>query len=260
MHSFLSRDAAGFRVNDSQLPQYAWLWLPLLLTVMILGARSIGDTAFFWMTNNELGFGENFTALCFLLVAVCGFKLARDRDAFEGHWVRHLFLAIGAVALFVTGEEISWGQHFFGWGTPDWLADINKQQETNLHNTAENLLDQKPRAVASFLILLAGAVAPFLYRKGLLSFLDRYPAIVWLIPAATLAPTAVLVFAPRIVDRIQVWFKVSVPEPFFITTRHYQEIQEMFIGLFAALYMIDLVLRVRAARVHRPAAGDAQTG
>jgi hypothetical protein len=32
------------------------------------------------------------------------------------------------------GEEISWGQRIFGWGTPEFLGELNAQNETNLHN------------------------------------------------------------------------------------------------------------------------------
>jgi hypothetical protein len=43
-----------------------------------------------------------------------------------------LLLALGA--FFVAGEEISWGQRIFGWGTPATLDEINHQGETNIHN------------------------------------------------------------------------------------------------------------------------------
>ena len=31
-------------------------------------------------------------------------------------------------------EEISWGQHYFMWETPNIFKEINNQKETNLHN------------------------------------------------------------------------------------------------------------------------------
>lgn len=36
--------------------------------------------------------------------------------------------------LFAAGEELSWGQHLLGWGTPEALVDANLQEETNVHN------------------------------------------------------------------------------------------------------------------------------
>ena len=44
----------------------------------------------------------------------------------------HLLLIAGFVV--VAGEEISWGQRVFGWETPQTVAEVNLQQETNLHN------------------------------------------------------------------------------------------------------------------------------
>ncbi len=41
-------------------------------------------------------------------------------------------------------EEISWGQHFFNWNTPQFFEKINTQNETNLHNI-NNLFNQLPR-------------------------------------------------------------------------------------------------------------------
>ena len=41
----------------------------------------------------------------------------------------------GTVLLFTAGEEISWGQHIFGYPTPDWIAERNSQEEFNLHNS-----------------------------------------------------------------------------------------------------------------------------
>src|SRR6185437_12681351 len=36
--------------------------------------------------------------------------------------------------IYTAGEEMSWGQHFFHWKTPEYWAMVNRQQETNLHN------------------------------------------------------------------------------------------------------------------------------
>ena len=47
-----------------------------------------------------------------------------------------VFFALFAAACFLfAGEELSWGQHFFGWETPASWAAHNLQEETNLHNS-----------------------------------------------------------------------------------------------------------------------------
>ena len=40
----------------------------------------------------------------------------------------------GTVVLFIAGEEISWGQRIFGYPTPDWIVERNRQREFNFHN------------------------------------------------------------------------------------------------------------------------------
>jgi hypothetical protein len=44
------------------------------------------------------------------------------------------WLALTLGCVFVTGEEVSWGQRIFHWATPESLRAINRQGETNLHN------------------------------------------------------------------------------------------------------------------------------
>jgi hypothetical protein len=48
--------------------------------------------------------------------------------------------------LYIAGEETSWGQHFFHWNTPEYWAMVNRQEETNLHNTYAEF-EKWPRAI-----------------------------------------------------------------------------------------------------------------
>lgn len=48
---------------------------------------------------------------------------------------RNLFyLFLGILFITAAGEEISWGQRIFGWGTPEYFQSSNIQAETNFHN------------------------------------------------------------------------------------------------------------------------------
>ena len=59
----------------------------------------------------------------------------------------NIFLIIKILALiYFLGEEISWGQHFFKWTSPDFFKNANIQGETNIHNIS-NLFDQVPRTL-----------------------------------------------------------------------------------------------------------------
>jgi len=60
-------------------------------------------------------------------------------------------------------EEISWGQHIFGWRSPDFFIEHNNQNETNLHNIS-NLLDQLPRSLLSIWCSLSFIII-FFFKK-----------------------------------------------------------------------------------------------
>ena len=105
--------------------------------------------------NSEDGPIELGTALLFLIACVSSAVLAwksRDRP-------RKVFLAILAVGFFFcTGEELSWGQHLFGWEAPEAMAKVNVQAETNLHNLSGYFADH----VFIAGVFLCGGVLPFL--------------------------------------------------------------------------------------------------
>lgn len=83
---------------------------------------------------------ENISALAFLLASILFFVSFWKSNGSglnlgflktKRNWI---FLAIGLMFFVAFGEEISWGQRIFGWSTPEALAEVNYQQETNLHN------------------------------------------------------------------------------------------------------------------------------
>jgi len=157
-----------------------------------------------------------------------------------------VILAIGS--FFVAGEELSWGEHLIGWDTPQFIASHNDQNETNFHNLPywDEVIDQKPRAIISILIFLGGFIAPLLYRSSALKFVTKYPLLHWLLPPITMMPAAFIVVFPRVLDRFQVWFDMSLPFPFDIPTRHFQEFQELAIVFFAMIYILNLKRRISA--------------
>ena len=232
-----------FADSDDLLPPTVWFGLPVALLVASIVFLMIDRDLFIWWIGMETGPGENLTAVSFVVSGVLAFLIARRKITISVAWLRGGFYAIGGVALLIAGEEWSWGQHFFRWETPDWLAQVNKQRETNLHNVAENALDQKPRAVFTFAILLVGFLIPAFRHR--ITWLDRYPFIDWLMPGRLLIPTTLIVFLPRVIERFQLWFDIDLPQAYAVTTRDYQELQELYISLFVFIYLANLLLRIR---------------
>lgn len=79
------------------------------------------------------GWVENLTILAMLILpAALVLRLARRRRS-------HVFgpICLGAASLLLLiafGEEVSWGQHWFGLTPPPQIAQTNLQGEINLHN------------------------------------------------------------------------------------------------------------------------------
>ena len=105
----------------------------------------------------EDGTIEYATALLWGLSGV-GFLLVCGRSTFLRHrtekWKCFFLVCFALLMLFFCGEEISWGQRLFGFGTPVPIAELNQQNELTLHNMGplQFLQDR-------FLLLFIAAVA-----------------------------------------------------------------------------------------------------
>ena len=79
---------------------------------------------------------------------------------------RLIYILGGILMLFFAGEEISWGQQLLGFATPNALADINYQNEFNIHNIDAAIIDLAAVLYDNLrLPLCIIAVAALLYGK-----------------------------------------------------------------------------------------------
>ncbi len=94
-----------------------------------------------WILGSETfdgGLVETLTAVFYASAIACASVLLKRASAIYGAqagpmWRTLLMLGIfGFIAMI--GEEISWGQHWLGFATPESLSEINLQHEANLHN------------------------------------------------------------------------------------------------------------------------------
>jgi len=95
----------------------------------------------YWKEN---GFIENLQVIFVLIAIILIFNIARKSS--KKKFIK-LFLTFKTLALvYYLGEEISWGQHFIKFDTPEIFTKLNHQNEVNLHNIS-NLFDQLPRTL-----------------------------------------------------------------------------------------------------------------
>jgi len=82
------------------------------------------------LLGQEDGLYENLGALFFLFSSILFFVTYS-----KGNPKKNIFfLLLGILLLVAFLEEISWGQRIFSINTPDFIQEVNMQNEINLHN------------------------------------------------------------------------------------------------------------------------------
>ncbi len=100
----------------------------------------------------EGGMVETPGEFVFLIASVAflvayGKSLGRGSDLGFVRFRRNVFyLMLGLLFFVCLGEEISWGQHLFGWQTPDVIRDLN----LNVTKTAAVVIDSGPQNTVRF--------------------------------------------------------------------------------------------------------------
>ncbi len=153
-----------------------YFFFSLILLIFLIGYTckyskpSYCQINFFKDILNENGFVENlqsvflFFSIYYLIISFKKFRLNK---------IIQIFLTIKILALiYYLGEEISWGQHFFKWLSPEFFIINNNQGETNLHNIS-NLLDQLPRTLVMIWCGLISIFFYFIKKKFSLSYETR---------------------------------------------------------------------------------------
>ena len=153
-----------------------YFFLSLILLIFFIGYTckysklSYCQINFFEGILNENGFVENLQSV-FLFFSI--YYLIITFKKFSLNKIIRIFLIIKILALiYYLGEEISWGQHFFKWVSPEFFIINNNQAETNLHNMS-NLLDQLPRTLVMIWCGLISILFYFLKKNISLSYETR---------------------------------------------------------------------------------------
>jgi hypothetical protein len=215
----------------------AWWWLgiPALLAIFLIATQAISRE--FYATR-ILPEGYGFLELGQFFIAFAGMMVALRllfRPFVRARRLVFAFVCIAALGcLYIAGEEHSWGQHFFQWQTPEYWAAINRQQETNLHNTM-HLFGKKPRAALEVSILVGGLILPLLA-----FFKPAIRANRWslFIPAFAVVPTVLGAILFKSTDALQK--KLAIPS----LVMRPSEATEIFLYLFLLFYLILFTRRI----------------
>lgn len=227
--------------HGAVLPRWLWLWFPPILLLVIIPIKIVSPEFYAACIDGELGLIELMTPLISIAGAIVGVRLLGLASALPSRRLRIWVLLTTLGCVYFAGEELSWGQHLFGWGTPAYLEAVNDQEETNLHNIS-SWFDQKPRMLLEFWVLIGGVILP-LSRLAHDAHLPRGSERYWFWPTLDVLPTAVLAILIRLPERIKSLFDI---EQLPLELR-FSEPQEYYFALFLLLYLAAIDRRLRAA-------------
>ena len=152
--------------DEHVLNRFWRLWLPIGLALAVFAMQKFDrDLAWELLFVEGTGLFEILHILLPLFVVAIAlrmsFRFPANTDVRLKVWV----WLLGAGCFYIAGEEASWGQHIFGWGTPEAWSELNRQQETNLHNTT-SWLNHKPRAILNVGVFVGSVLIPVLGALG----------------------------------------------------------------------------------------------
>lgn len=205
--------------------------LPWLLLLTILGSRaSLPVETFRARFMGELGPIELGTVVLLLIAIAVGALLLKRTPLRPLQRLWYALVVAGCI--YFAGEELSWGQHLAGWSTPDAIARLNDQQETNLHNMS-SWLDQKPRLALELWMVFSALLALGRWAGGRRKPL-REPWD-WALPGIACASAGLAVLLSRLPERLAELWAPAGQSPFDIRLA---EVQELMISVHLLTYLV----------------------
>ncbi len=179
----------------------AWWWLviPFACSAGLFVINAISADFYDKYIQPE---GYGFLEFTQFAVLVVGFFISLALFRFRIVRTNKLLTAAAIIfaltCLYIAGEEMSWGQHFFNWSTPEYWAEINRQDETNLHNVSP-WFNQRPRLVLEIGIFVGAVLLPlWQLAKGPFT----HPLLALFIPPVAALPVGITYLLFKAVDHV----------------------------------------------------------
>lgn len=209
------------------------LTVPLVVALLVAASIPWREAFLFFVEEDHLL--EWLQVGMVLGIAVCAATLTVRLFALGQRSLGLIYLVGAVAAVFIAGEEISWGQRIFGWATPHELAELNRQGETNIHNIGNML------KAFNLVMLIISAVAVVLPIARIRRVGHRPMSVeeMTLIPPLFVASGFAIAFAYRFVRF------TLVPDGRFVVT-HYQEVAEATFYLSVLVFLFMAIRRLQA--------------
>jgi hypothetical protein len=220
----------------------AWWWLgvPVLVAAFVIGAYQADPD---WYLRYVTPEGYGILEVSHFVIPLLGLLIAGGLLFLPFVRARPLAFTVALIAalscLYIAGEEMSWGQHIFHWNTPAYWGELNRQEETNLHNTYA-IFEKTPRTILEVAIFIGGLLVPIaaLFWPWL-----RACRLSLFLPPAALAPTAIGVNAFKLIDRLQQ--AGTIPTLLFRPS----ETIEFYLYFFILAYLIVFARRIKELEI-----------
>ncbi len=236
MHTSFNATPAAYRAESSYAAMALLaLAVAAIVPALLLLAHFAPDWTAYWIVREPFGLLELLGFLLPLATTLLALRMLLTRTVRSDLLLMVWTVAIALGSLYIAGEEVSWGQWFLNWNTPEGWRELNDQGETNLHNIS-GWFDQIPRAILIVGIGVSGIIFPW--------FILNRPHLVMrqfdiLYPPLWLVPLAVAVVASDFFLHVQPAFiraELGLLRP--------GEIQELFIFWYLFAYTLTLWRRV----------------
>ena len=217
----------------------AWWWLgiPVLVAAFAVGTYQLAPHFYLRYMLPE---GYGLIEVSHFFIPLFGLFIAASLLLLPLVRARPVVFTVTLIAalscLYIAGEEMSWGQHFFHWNTPEYWAMVNRQEETNLHNTFA-IFEKTPRSILELGIFIGGLIVPI--AAMFYPWLRACRASLFL-PADALVPTALGAFVFKLLDRLQQGGYVDT------ILKRPSETIETYLYFFIMAYLIVYVRRLKA--------------
>ncbi len=217
-----------------------WLGLPVLAAAFTVGTFQFAPD---WYERYVMPEGYGILEVAHFLIPLFGLLVAGSLlflPFVRGRPLVFTVALLGALScLYIAGEEMSWGQHIFQWNTPDYWAMVNRQEETNLHNTYA-VFEKIPRTILEILIFGGGLLVPI--AAVFYPWLRRCRLSLFL-PAAALMPTALGTMIFKLIDRL--YQAALVPA----AVNRPSETVETYLYFFIFAYLLVFARRIKELEV-----------
>lgn len=223
---FITAGARDWGISEARFK--LMLLLPFAIAFSGVVAALMGKPAYKMLTGEDR-IAEYLQVVCWVTSFLLTLWVVKNVGVYDNRVIAALYILLAVGIFFLIGEELSWGQRLFGWQTPEAYKEINKQDETNLHNIYGVGYTFK---WIHMMIGAYGTILPLVLLRS--NALKGYKSeLSMLVPHYTLIPFFFMPFAWRLYRNL-----FDAPKAFYFVISEYSEVMELVLAAGFVLFLL----------------------